>query len=1326
MKLVLTLFLALFGLVANATTYDDARFEFGRVDSDDCKSDVCTITFNNHYRVEPVVFLMSTIDYDVLQASLASGNTANNMMGDYPSILNLTNVTQTEAQFQQRMVLDGFDNSHAMQDIYYLVAEPGWVTMDPDQPTQRIYVDRVTTDFYREGRTRQRRTKNNWFNVEYPRRFSARPIVFTEVQPNSHDTWASAALWFDRQRDEFWTAIERGEDLGAPPGSMEIGYLAVVPFSGTTGEGLAFNFDNATTAYDQNTGTNTLDHLIDACENNTVLTGLGTSDYGVIHRMQERNDFDDNRRNGGPGGDPDGGWTRLCERNMGEFTFTIEEPQNLDREHEATERTAFFAFELPSETVIPDYCDIFPQPAQSWKNGSELKFESYPSSTPYSYFIGGWSDQYVTDYLDTTERQDKLSIGFKSIEHNGDDSDSGNDFTCEHGRCKSSNRRIDTPENISPQFNKGDKLDLGHWNYASKCPSDDSEPLCRSEVDDDTGHIFVTIKSRLEELKVQGQSQSKKMYVFFEPKSGEYGLTIKKYETNSNVRSIFDQSGIYTFDEFKTNSSTEIELGENIVWKIKKELKFENPVDLISTQNADDFTIYGPKAKVSFKQMNSDFYGRILADEIKAENKLILHGAVTTNKLEMKNAQSSIVGQSQCFSPTPTPSIVTIEIEPNNYHLTCDNNTQLYVTPYDQDGLPMDDVDGETVTLNANGVQFSMGTFNSTEKRFEFDVSRTDGEFGDVSVTATVDGTTVTDTDTLSFVPYKFDIKDSNKSWGESGQNILPLTAGRTSIIDIRVLACDDGQSVSVNYDSDVAGTNATISTPPVGGHGSLTVTDMSFSNGSVQKVEVGFDNSGRLAVDIKDPDPNFDCSNINGNCPIEQGALQGQFIIEALPWKIAICDITGEDGESFTNPASSFLPSAKDFDVTYRPLVFATTDDECGYPIATNYAEDSGPLVVMKRLDYPNGGSEGNLSSLLEPANFSPGASTLTATYSWNEVGTLEFTTPVNYLGEQLEVTDTQLIGRFYPEFFELVNNTWGIPNNQPFIYMNQPFNSLSFDVEALNHNTEPVENYGNPNYMHTASFTVQEIPLPGGVDYGGRFHAPSSLTEGGGWSNTTGRSIGNFAWTQSTNVCSNEICWEKVAPIREGYEDGPFNDGAGSLQSNISIIGIGPDVIDYRNPELSQPAIRFGRVALDSAGTTTNAILNIPLRVEFWDGERFIVNTPDSGMNSIAGESNESDNNVVWVETGATAENLSLGGGGVVTNGESNSITVEHTSDVRQQVQIWLELDGTSNEYPWLRYHWDHSTTTEQDPSTVATFGIYRGNDRVIFRGEAGLIGQ
>lgn len=71
------------------------------------------------------------------------------------------------------------------------------------------------------------------------------------------------------------------------------------------------------------------------------------------------------------------------------------------------------------------------------------------------------------------------------------------------------------------------------------------------------------------------------------------------------------------------------------------------------------------------------------------------------------------------------------------------------------------------------------------------------------------------------------------------------------------------------------------------------------------------------------------------------------------------------------------------------------------------------------------------------------------------------------------------------------------------------------------------------------------------------------------------------------------------------------------------------------------------------------------------------------------------------------------------------------------RAQVRLWLRQGSNSvqltdsgvdcsngadfTNQPWLQYNWRN--LGDEDPSTVVTFGTFRGNDRIIFSGEKGM---
>ena len=154
-----------------------------------------------------------------------------------------------------------------------------------------------------------------------------------------------------------------------------------------------------------------------------------------------------------------------------------------------------------------------------------------------------------------------------------------------------------------------------------------------------------------------------------------------------------------------------------------------------------------------------------------------------------------------------------------------------------------------------------------------------------------------------------------------------------------------------------------------------------------------------------------------------------------------------------------------------------------------------------------------------------------------------------------------------------------------------------------------------------------------------------------------------------------------------------------------------------------VEQPDIRLGRVDLDDVGGNQGTTLRVPLRVEYWNGSRFIANSDDS-QTKVLGETEDGSQVHIW-PTDNTAKVVSLGAGGLVSSGYSRSVTAMEAESYRQQTRVWLELDGVLNAIPWLKYDWDKDGS-EENPSSVVTFGIHRGNDRVIYRGEPGLTGQ
>lgn len=776
-----------------------------------------------------------------------------------------------------------------------------------------------------------------------------------------------------------------------------------------------------------------------------------------------------------------------------------------------------------------------------------------------------------------------------------------------------------------------------------------------------------------------------------------------------------------------------------------KKIFFEKPnVKINQSGNSHDLLIIGhgedSAAKIpdhgtdSNYQINVFFYVDPDADNessgfvIEGDNNQI-RGGITAHSIGISGRKNKIYPLS--CDPQPEPEVASIVIKPFNYHLTCESSPSNIVEVHmlDSNGAP---VAGLTPTLaQENGSNLNITYLSEANGVAKFRVTtNTASSIGnyDLKASLTTGGQTFTDTDQIKYVPYKFEVADKY------------LVAGKNEQVTVNVKACSNsGQLITLGYTGSPTATfnyQRPTSAAVVSGDLSFTA-NLTNSN---RQGDINFKESGQIRVTITDN--SFVCNDVR--CPVEGGALKGQFDVYSRPWKIAICDVKETGGSNKANPATTtgspgFVPGGTGFSATYKPIVHSDSNggvsDECNYPLTGNYSLDNGPLNLAYSVSYPSTNPQiGTVTPSVIP-NFSSGSETQTINHSWSEVGTLSLQTSASYLTMSVD-PDTQNVGRFYPKYFQVINTPiWNYPgvgaSEQNFAYMNQPFNGVEFYVEALNLQGNSVQNYGNFIPSNTAGFALYEA----NPTYTSRFH---SGTPSKAWAVSSSKSIGTFKLEENSpsTTCANELCWAKATPAN-GYEDGPFNTSGGTA-STISIDAVSGNVnadpIDYQSsgqPRLltSQPIIYFGRAVIDSIGGVTSSTMNIPLRIEFWHGSGFVTHSGDDTTN-IAGVNVVSDNRTIWVDNGATAANVNLAAGGVVTDGASNTITVSQSAAVRQQTQVWLDLHRGSNIAPWLRYRWQDANRTEvngeEDPSTVVTFGIFRGNDRVIFRGESGLTGQ
>lgn len=409
------------------------------------------------------------------------------------------------------------------------------------------------------------------------------------------------------------------------------------------------------------------------------------------------------------------------------------------------------------------------------------------------------------------------------------------------------------------------------------------------------------------------------------------------------------------------------------------------------------------------------------------------------------------------------------------------------------------------------------------------------------------------------------------------------------------------------------------------------------------------------------------------------------------------------------------------------EPFNMFVTAHQFGGALAKNYQQEG--LSVVHKVTYPTTGalSAGVLGKDVYNHD-TPTNAKDSIEQSVSEVGAFEFTVtpPEAYLGSKAFVIEPAkgVIGRFYPKYFKVYPDEsvdWDYPNAQSFAYMNQPFGVSKFYVEALNAGKGALTNYTYFDDSLLAKFNLYENGA-----YTSRFS--SVKTYSGTWKENSGKSLADSRSVGIyTGSSSDGLFVEKGNGAH--YPDGPFNLFEQGKDTLISITGSSASkdpvtVIESDSVLAPQPDIRFGRVDLDDVGGNQGSTLHVPLRVEYWNGSRFIAN-PNDSQTDVKGVT-AAEMHIWPIGAGATPKAVTLGAGGEVASGYSRSVTAKEAESYRQQTRVWLDLDDFANGLPWLKYNWDKDSAGEENPSSVVTFGIHRGNDRVIYRGEPGLTGQ
>ncbi len=446
--------------------------------------------------------------------------------------------------------------------------------------------------------------------------------------------------------------------------------------------------------------------------------------------------------------------------------------------------------------------------------------------------------------------------------------------------------------------------------------------------------------------------------------------------------------------------------------------------------------------------------------------------------------------------------------------------------------------------------------------------------------------------------------------------------------------------------------------------------------------------------------------------------------------------DINGNSSSSTTIHKAG---AAFDFTVTAQNSLGATTLNYTPNDIQLLLTR-TGPIAgVDGSFNYGNG----NLTSALAPtyqsvtlSAFSSGVSS-TSSASFAEVGLLSLDLQdVDYgFSSNTIAGDVINIGRFYPDHFDVVitNNAFGdtcTSGATDFTYIGQPFSYLNepvLTITAKNTAGATTQNYTEDGYQKLAdtdvsrTFPVEDTGKDG-ADNATKMVVTPTVTDGSLTTPVSAPASALGVMTYTFNP-SDSFTYAKNSNAQVGEFTMDYDIVIDSIQDSDGVNAATSLALSMPTSNTVSPTgtfLRFGRWNIENTFGSERADLTFPMAIQYYNGTSFITNTSDT---CTAYDGDDDANHTLSLNNlpnPLSATNLTpISGLGAFALGLAE-LQIAKPSD-GSQGQIRITYDDTPS---WLQYDWSWNGSDPLDftenPSAIATFGLFRGNDRIIYQRE------
>ncbi|HYQ37762.1 MAG TPA: DUF6701 domain-containing protein [Pseudomonas sp.] len=403
--------------------------------------------------------------------------------------------------------------------------------------------------------------------------------------------------------------------------------------------------------------------------------------------------------------------------------------------------------------------------------------------------------------------------------------------------------------------------------------------------------------------------------------------------------------------------------------------------------------------------------------------------------------------------------------------------------------------------------------------------------------------------------------------------------------------------------------------------------------------------------------------------------------------------------------------------------------------PSTPNFLLDG--IALTSTLAAPAGGDNGSLS----PASYNHAGSQTTLDLRESEVGifTISATPPSGgYFGYTVDGGQSDLVGRFTPAYLQASASAQLTPAcGATFSYQQQEIGFATgqtplLTVTGYNRQGAVTRNYDRGEFWRLSAPQRQDYLSISGrptLDAAGRLQTLGDAQSTALADASPGDGARQFAWA------GDRLRW--TAALQPQTDDLPFPGVAGAAIARLALLaaqlrdadGICYDSAGCRDftYDFGGSEVRLGRLRFGNAFGSELQALDVPFWLESWQN----IGTALAPLGGFRPESADSCSAPLlgaaalqWVagavqpaDFGTPAVLAPLAGQGAVrlpAPGKEGSVSVG-----LEGLEV-IRAGNTAVDLPWLLYDWNADGTTREAARGLATFGIYRGPDALIFRRE------